>query len=431
MSLGPDDLVAAANSLKTVYTDDELVLKISKDHPFFAAIEKRNAFVGKTLDHSVQYGFNQSAGPTVAVSEATNSTMNDMSFSVPRQKYFGYGEIERELILASREKKGAFARNGKRAMDNAIDSLTLYLMWNAWGNGGNAYGRLAKVGVADGLLNTQVQLANPDMSNWIEKDMQLQFSVNTGFGAVTTVKQAGGGAEGSAATGITLTVSNVLRRTGLITFTTAVPVAAGEVAVNDYIFRRQTKGLGLSGIRAWNPMNDTDAAATLHGGVRANDVERLGGMRYLNPSGTYSSTILDAAAYAKNMGANLRQMYMNPISITRLSDVERSRTTREEIGPLEIGFDVIKFSTSVGVLDTFSESAIPPGWAYVTNTDDWEFAYLGEENKPVEFFKEAGLLWRVPGTDRLGFHLGGYGNFLHHKPVNGLWIKLDAAAVEI
>ena len=110
--------------------------------------------------------------------------------------------------------------------------------------------------------------------------------------------------------------------------------AAGEVAVNDYIFRRQTKGLLLTGVRGWNPMNDTDAALALFGATRSVDVERLSGLRYLTPSGSYSSTILDAMGYAKNLGASLKHLYMNPVSITKLSDVERSKTTREEINAL-------------------------------------------------------------------------------------------------
>lgn len=431
MSLGAEDLAAAQNALKVIYTDEELQLKIEKDHPLFAAMRKSNIFEGKTLDHDVQHGFTQSAGPTIAVAESTLSTAADAAFSVSRKQYYGAGKISREVILASRSKKGSFTRKLKQAMDNAVDSLTLFLMWSLWGNGGGAYGRLAKVGVADGLLNTQVQLANPDLSVWIEKDMQLQFSVNTGFGGVTTVKQPGGGAEASAATGITLTVANVLRRTGLITFSGAVPVAAGEVAVNDYIFRRQTKGLLLTGVRGWNPMNDTDAALALFGAPRSVDLERLSGLRYLTPSGSYSSTILDAMGYAKNLGASLKHLYMNPVSITKLSDVERSKTTREEIGDLGIGFDVIKFSTAVGNLDLLSEPAVPPGWAYATNPEDWELAFLGEENKPVEFFEEDGLLKRVSGEDNYEFRLGGYGNFLHYKPVNGLWIKLDSTATEI
>ena len=431
MALGAEDLAAAANSLKVIYSDEELMLKIAKDHPLFAAIRKSNSFEGKSYDHTVQHGFNQSAGPTIAVAEDTVSTAADVAFSVTQKQYYGYGKIDRQVILASRSKKGAFTRKLKQAMDNAVDSLTLFLMFCLWGNGGGAYGRLSKVGVADGLLNTQVRLAAPEMATWIEKDMKLQFSQNAGFGGTsTTVRQPGGGAEAAASTGITLTVASVVRRTGIITFTAAVPVAAGEVTVNDYIFRKKTKGQCLTGVRGWNPMNDTDAATALFGATRSVDIERLSGLRYPTPDGTYSQTILNAAAYAKNVGSTLTSLYMNPISLTKLGEVERSKTVREEIGDLGIGFDVVKFSTAVGNLDTFSEPAIPPGWAYATNPEDWEMLFLGEENKPVEFFEEDGLLSRVSGSDQYEFRLGGYGNFVMHKPVNGLWIKLDSAAVE-
>lgn len=428
MSLGPEDITAAANSLKVIYTDDELRLFLSRNHAFYAAIKNTDSFEGKRIDHDIQHGFNQSAGPTIAAASATNSTASDALFSVPRKQYYGYGQIDREVILASRSQKGSFTRKLKQAYDNSLMSLERFLKFSIWGNGGGAYAQLSGVGVASGLLNTQVQISNTALAPWIEKDMKLQFSVNTGFGGVTTVRQPGGGAEGAGTTGITLTVANINRRTGIITFTAAVPVAAGEVTVGDYVFRYLTKGSCLDGVRAWVPMNDTDAAATFNGATRSVDIERLAGLRYLTPEATYGQTILTASAYASNCGAMLKSVYMNPVSIQKLGEIERSRVVREEIGELEIGFSAIKFATSVGDLSVFPEAAIPPGWAFVTDPEFWEFCHL---DKAVSFFEEDGLLKRVDGFDRYEFRLGGYGNLLCHAPLHSMWVKLDATATEI
>ena len=43
MSLGAEDLAAAQNALKVIYTDEELQLKIEKDHPLYAAMRKSTA----------------------------------------------------------------------------------------------------------------------------------------------------------------------------------------------------------------------------------------------------------------------------------------------------------------------------------------------------------------------------------------------------
>lgn len=425
MALGPEDLISAANSLKSVYSPEELLLIICKKRPFMAALPMMDDFEGKTYEHTVQHGYNQSAGPTVAVARNTISTNAEERFVLQRKQYYGYGKISRELMLATRSKKGAVANKYKQATDMMIMSLGRFLDYSVWGNGGGAYGRLAAVGVAGNLLATQVRLAKPAMAQWLESDMQVQFSANTGYGGVTTVRQPGGGAEGSAATGITLTILAVNKRTGLITFTANVPVAPGEVTLNDYLFRHGTKGLTLDGVRGWIPQDDATAALNYLGAVRSQNTERLSGHRWTEGAGTYAETIRKACAHFANMGTDASNIYMNPMSIDEIEASERQRVVTVDVGDLEIGFETIKFKTAIGDLDLQSEPGVPPGWAFVTNPGSWAFKHLG---KMIGFFEEDGLLHRVPGEDSYDFEAGGYGNLICELPGNSGWIKLDPAA---
>lgn len=406
---------------------------ICKDRPFLAEIEKTDTFSGSTYDHTVQHGFNQSAGPTVAVAEETRSTNEDERFTVPRRRYYGSGKIEREVILATRDNVGSVVRKYKQAQDSMIMGLGHYLDYSVWGNGGGAYGKLAKVGVASGLLATQVQLENPDGSFWLERNMKLQFSVNDGYGAVLTVRQPGGGAEASTSTGITLTIDNVDTETGIVTFTGAVPVAAGEVTVGDFIFRTKSKGLAIDGVTGWCPRDKTRAALAYLGATRANNVNRLSGQRWLTQEGTMAATIRRACAYGRRAGAQYKKLYMNPMTIDYIEETERSKVVTEAVGELEIGFEVIKFRTQAGMLDLVAEPGVPPGWAFATDPADWEFKYLGGKSQKglVSFFEEAGLLVQVPGEDAYSFRGGGYGNLVTHVPGNSLWIKVDPNAKEI
>ncbi len=428
MSLGPEDLTAAGKVLKSIYSPDELQLLICKRRPFMAAIQNVDDFEGDNYLHTVQHGFNQSAGPTPAVAKDTVSTNADARFTLSRKRYYGYGKIAREVMLATRSNKGSVTRKYKQSLDGMIMGLGRLLDFGVWGNGGGAYGKLAKVGIADSLLNTQVQLDNVVGATWIEKDMKLQFSANDGSGGVDTVRQPGGGAEAAASTGISLTVASVNRRTGLITFTSAVPVAAGEVTKGDYCFRKQYKGLMIDGVRGWCPRDDTSAAAAFLGATRSVDIERLSGLRYLDPLATYVETIREACAYFDTLGAEMTTVYINPMSIVKIENTERERVVPEEIGPLEIGFDVIKFKTPIGDLDMMSETAIPPGWAFVTNPSHWSFKHLGAM---IDFFEEDRLLRRVSGEDNYEFEGGGYGNLLTDFPGSSGWIKLDKSAKEV
>lgn len=427
MSLGPEDLTTAADSLKSVYSPEELELIICKKRPFMAAVQKVADFVGKQFEHTVQHGYNQSAGPTVAIARSTISTNSEERFILSRKQYYGYGKISRELILATRNKEGSVANKYKQSMDSMIFSLSRFLDYAVWSNGGGAYGKLAKVGTADSLLATQVQLSNPAGAMWLESDMKLQFSANNGYGPVLTVRQPGGGVEAAASTGIELTILAVNKRTGLITFTGAVPVAAGEVTKGDYIFRTKTKGLVLDGVRGWIPQDDTTAAASFLTATRSANTERLSGHRWLDPLATYAETIREACANFANEGMDASNIYMNPTSITKIEASERERVVTTDVGRLEIGFDTIKFKTAIGDLDLQSEPAVPPGWAFVTNPDSWTFKHLG---KMVGFFEEAGLLQRVVGEDNYDFEGGGYGNLCCDLPGNSGWIKLSADAAE-
>ncbi len=425
MPLGPEDLTAAANTLKTIYSPEELELIICKKRPLLAMMTKDDDFEGDSFKHTVQHGFNQTAGPSPAVAIDTYSTAEDARFTLERKRYYGYGKIAREVMLATRSDKGSVVRKYKQALDGLIMGLGRYLDFTVWSDGGGAYGQLDGVGVASGLLATQVRLANPHGAIWIEKNQKHQFSANTGFGGVTTVRQPGGGAEASAATGITLTVANVNTRTGVITYTDAVPVAAGEVTVNDYLFRTRTKGLVLDGVRGWVPQDDATAAAAFLGATRSDNISRLAGNRWLEARTTYAETIREACAWASNQGSQATTIFINPMSLNRLEESERDRVVKEEFGDLEIGFDVVKFRTPIGDLDMLGEPAIPPGWAFVTDPKDWNFKHLG---KMVGFFEEAGLLRRVHGEDNYDFEGGGYGNILTDAPGNSMWVKLDKNA---
>jgi hypothetical protein len=158
MALGPEDLAAAANALKSLYSPEELLLMICMRRPFMAAITKADDFEGDSDTHTVQHGFNQSAGPTPAVAIDTYSTNADARFTLERKRYYGYGKISREVMLATRSDKGSVTRKYKQALDSMVKGLGRYLDFTVWSDGGGAYGKLIGVGVASGLLATQVKL---------------------------------------------------------------------------------------------------------------------------------------------------------------------------------------------------------------------------------------------------------------------------------
>lgn len=426
MSLGPQDLEATTQALRVTYSDKELMMKLQRRRPLMAAMKKNDAFVGESFVHVIQHGYNQGIGATMDVAEATMSTDLDAKFTVLRRTYLGAGRISRPTILATRDNKGAAAKQLKRSYDGLLLNLGRYLDAGIWGDGGGAYAILAKVGTGDGLATAKlVQIANKRAMHWIEKDQIHNFSATSGADGLTTVLQPGGG-EGSASTGIALRVAKVNRRDGIIEYADNVPAA---VVAGQYLFRRQMKGQGIQGVRAWCPQDDATAASTFLGQDRSLDLERLAGLRWLTPNGTYAQTIRDAVSFADVEGGDFSNIYMNSVNIGELENSERGLVkTDEKVGDLKIGFNTIKFRTPIGDLDLQADAGCPEGWAMITNPNVWEFRHLG---KFFGFFEEDGLLHRIPGYDGYGFRGGGYGNVVCDDPKSVLWVKLKANASAI
>jgi len=423
MSLGPQDLEATQKALRVTYSDEELMMKIQRRRPFMAAMRKSDTFEGESYVHVVQHGFNQGIGATMDVAEATMSTDLDGKFTVLRRTYLGAGRISRATILATRSNKGAAARQLKRSYDGLLLNLGRYLDWGIWGDGGNALYLIDKVGTGDGLDNDkQIKVKNLRAMHWIEKDQIHNFSTDVGATGSTTVMQLGG-VEGAASTGIALQVAKVNRRAGIIEFTANVP---SDVVTGKYGFRKQMKGQGILGARAWAPLDDATAAGTFLGQDRSIDVERLAGLRHLTPNGTFAQTLRDAISYGSVEGGEFSHIYMNPVDVGKMENSERSLVvTDEEVGDLKIGFKTIKFRAPDGDLDLQSDAGTPEGWALVTDPEAWEFRHLG---KFFGFFEEDGLLHRIPGYDGYGFRGGGYGNLVCYRPNSALWVKLSANA---
>ena len=422
MTVGAQDLDATANALRVMYSEDELRFILSKRNAFFNDITKTDDFEGESFVHVVQHGYNQGVGATMAAAEASMSTDLDAKFNVPRRRFYAAGKIAREVILATRSKKGAAVQQLKRSYDSCLLNMRRLLQFLVWGDGGGAYAVIDKAGVADGLLATQIQIKNARGMHWLEKDMQVHYSADRGGTGLTTVLQDGG-AEGAASTGLTNTIAAVNRKTGLITMSANIDT---DVDAGHYLFRKDTKGLMPHGSRTWCPQDDTTAALDLFGQVRSSDIVRLSGLRWLDVLSTYQETLREAISYAEIEGGEFTTIYMNPVDIGRIDQCERDKVVHDEKrGELEIGFDVIKFRTPIGVLDMMADSACPQGWAKVTNPAMWRFKHLG---KLFGFFEEAGLLYVIPAFDGYGFRGGGYGNLVCDDPKSMMWVKLSSNA---
>ena len=425
MTVGAQDLDTTANALRIIYSPDEVKLKLSKRNAFFNDIEKVDDFEGESYVHTVQHGYNQGVGTTMAAAEAAMTTDVDAKFTVPRRRFYSAGKIAREVILATRSSKGSAVRQLKRSYDSCLMNMERLLQFIVWGDGGGAYAILDKAGVADGLLATQIQIKNARGMHWLEKDMQVHYSADRGATGLTTVLQDGA-AEGAAATGLTNTIAAVNRKTGLITMSAAIDT---DVDAGHYLFRKDTKGSLPHGSRAWCPQDDATAALDLFGQPRSSDIVRLAGLRWLDVLGTYQETLREAISYADLEGGEFTTIYMNPVDIGRIDSSEREKVVHnEKRGELEIGFSVIKFNTPIGDLDLMSDAACPQGWAKVTTPSAWRFKHLG---KLFGFFEEAGLLYVIPAYDGYGFRGGGYGNIVCEDPKSVMWVKLSALAAAL
>lgn len=377
----------------------------------FAILEKDENFYGSDMKMPVIIDGNAGYSPKLSTAITAADPTKSEAFTLTRAKMYGVLKIDREMMLASQDKRGAFASGMQVECEGLFYSLGRQFTFDLYGDG---LGYLAFIGATTVLAGPTAVLSNPNDVVWFQRGQLYQIA-NPG---TNTLRAA-----------TTLKVVSVNRSAGTVTFDANINTVAGA-ALADAILVADSLNVRMRGLRAWLVV----PTATLFFGVdRTVDPTRLAG-QVLDCSAAGSPTVvfdivqeLCKRVFREGGRPDVCIMHSDPMQKLlnylegksvqvrwvedKLEDIVRRETTAKArrmsdemntdagfgagLGPAknagfdavpaetqqgiigQAGFTGIKLFTQSGPLVVLADPACPSTDIFVLQTDTWKVVSLG------------------------------------------------------
>ncbi len=249
------DITAYKALFKTLFPDYAIKRVVYRNSPLFAILEKDENFYGENMKMPVIIDGNAGYSPKLSTAITAADPTKSEAFLLTRKKMYGVLKIDREMMRASMDKKGAFASGMQVETEGLFYSLGRQFVYDLYGDG---KGYLGFIGATTVLASTLLVLSNPNDVIWFQRGQLYQI----GNPATDTLRAS-----------TTLKVVSVNRAAGTVTFDANISTVAGA-ALADGIVVADSIANRMSGLRAWL----VSPTATLFFGVdRTVDPTRLAG----------------------------------------------------------------------------------------------------------------------------------------------------------
>ncbi len=407
------DITAYKALFKTLFPDYAIKRVVYRNSPLFAILEKDENFFGDSMKMPVIIDGNAGYSPKLSTAITAADPTKSEAFVLTRNKMYGVLKIDREMMRASSDKKGAFASGMQVETEGLFYSLGRQFTFDLYGDG-NGY--LGFIGATTVLTGPTVVLANPNDVIWFQRGQLYQI----GNPGTNTLRAA-----------TTLKVISVNRSAGTVTFDANINTVAGA-ALADGIVVADSIANRMRGLRAWLP---TTVTATLFFGVdRTVDPVRLAGNTLDcsaagNPTAVFDiiqelckrtfreggrpdvcvmhvDPMQKLLTYLEGKSVQIRWVEESMESVIRRETVAKAKRASESMdtsagisdsdelslksdlmdyvpdqdAPVGIigqaGFSGVKLFTQSGPLTVFADPACPSTDIFVLQTDTWKICSL-------------------------------------------------------
>lgn len=424
------DLNAYKALFKTLFPDYAIKRVVYRNSPLYAILEKDENFVGPDMKMPVIIDGNSGYSPKLSTAITAADPTKSEAFLLTRAKMYGVLKIDREMMLASQDKKGAFASGMQVECEGLFYSLGRQFTFDLYGDG---LGYLAFIGSTTVLAGPTAVLANPNDVVWFQRGQLYQIA-NPGTNALRASTM--------------LKVVSVNRSAGTVTFDANISTVAG-VQLGDAILVADSLNVRMKGLRAWLVV----PTATLFFGVdRTVDPTRLAG-QVLDCSAAGSPTVvfdilqeLCKRVFREGGRPDVCVMHVDPMqkllnylemksiqyreveesleSVVARETAQKARRMNDEmnteatnasgLGPGnkanlfdnvpgtgmpqgiigQAGFTGIKIFAQSGALTVLADPACPSTDIFVLQTDTWKICSLGSvpdliDDDGLEFLRSA------------------------------------------
>jgi hypothetical protein len=423
------DINAATPIIKQKYTQSRFNLLCFPDNPLYALMEKNTDFGGLNKVIAMRIAVPGGRGPTIGTAQASKTASNYQRFVLVRATDYATATITGETVKASRGDMNTLIEGLTKEIDGAIHNCMRSLAINMYRNGGGARGQISTttsftypgVGgatISVGVAQNIILLANPGD--------HAQFEVGQ---LVTLSADDGTGTNGVRNSGLTyLTVTNIDRDNGLLTFNTTVNVGIIGATAGDYIFsgapgQQSDYGSMVKGLAAWIPAQPPASTDNFFGVNRSPDT-RLFGLRSVGGGAPMEETITDMLTKLCLHGAKPSHIMMNPLDWGQLSKALATRAMypREKVQSNEmpdIGFEAFEVFGPKGPVKVIADLNCPKGQGYALQMDTWHLESLGPAPQILD--DDGLIILRNPTADSYDVRIGYYANVSNEAPVwNGV-----------
>jgi hypothetical protein len=363
------DLTQYDAVLHDYYTEEKIKEQSYYDNPLLAMMPRKRAG-GRRYVQTLEFGNpgGASSNFTKAMANATTSKYDDLL--IGRKKQYQRVLVDHETLLSSENPEEAF-QPAFDEFDKGYRSLGEKLARRMYRTGGGTIG--------------QVTLINNATVPLVDKADVFNFQIGQ---LVNLYSADSGGAVRGA--GATLSVTNLDREAGTVTFNAAPNTLAGA-AINDFLVPDGDYDLALSGLEDWLPINTRAAklAANFFGLVRNQDADRLGGI-YLDGTtlGGIDEILIKLIGKCAKHGGRPSHIFMNPETVTDLQLLWNSKSfvtqdiytrVRSDSGAmLEIGFPGIRVNIGGFAVRIYGDRNCPSNRIYALQMNTWRFWHSGE-----------------------------------------------------
>ena len=369
-----DATLTTANAyLKEVYTAVNALEVMYHENPFFAEVPKDETFTGIDVKQPVIYANPAGQAADFATAQSVAAGSSSVAFTLKRHPHYAYATIQRELLLAAGDDKGAFLRATKPefmgAMNRAKRALSLYLYRTGTGSIGTV-GSVSNVNSVAAIVLSNAR----DVKNFEVGD-RLQFSTTDGGGTVRSQVNA---------------ITHIDRIGGVLTLNVAFNAgwSNGSITAGDLIYYAAVSaGAGnivLNGLQAWLPGNTVTSSPFL-GVDRTQDTVRLAGVYEDNSAYPIEEGLLNLATDIIDLGdGSPDRAYITPNAYNMLVKELGSKVRYTEVvtksGGVEFGFKAIALTSQRGAdIAVIPDYNCPAGYGFVLTMSAWKLRSI----KPV------------------------------------------------
>lgn len=380
--------------LKTIWCAKELQDEALRNHPLLGMVSKSTDFTGDGMKVPLLIGDQQGFASNFQSAQGNITPTSQRAFFVQRVNQYTLGRIDGETIETAVANKGAFLNvmtdQVKRAKNRAMQGIATGLYGDVNGS----------IGTTSAVTSTTFDVPLTESYNF-----SLQMNIQAYDPAGPTLRNGSG-----LVTGIDRTFSAT---TGRITYSGTIGSPGSPFTPGDKVCVDGTFGQSMSGLKAYIPDTNAEASTTLWGVNRADDVQRLAGLR-LTTSAPIEEALQSALSVQYLAGGKPNKGFMSPIDFGNFVNSLGSKVQRDAGDKAKTGYDSIDIYSAAGTVKIYSDPDCPKGKVYLLQMDTWTLASAGEAPHILDYGDGQSL--RVGNQDAQEFRIGARLNLICSAP---------------